>query len=132
VGGGVTNSFYLPDFDGMRDVNKCADIEMLNFVLSKAYESQKILSGLIVAINEQKRILENIVFTYKIEYSDWKTLHIISVIKVPSNPNMVSFRVNGTYTECYSKPDALSRAKRLVYDFKERGISVEIDMEMFK
>jgi len=132
VGGGVTKSFYLPDFDGMRDVDKCADVDTLNLVLKKACESQKILSDLIVAINEQKRILENITFAYCIEYSDWNAHHHISVLKIPSNSYLIPFRADGTYTECYSKIDALLRAKRLVYDFKEKGIFVEINIEMFK
>lgn len=128
----MTKSFYLPDFDGMRGVDKCADIYALNLVLKGAYESQKILYDLIIAINKQKIILENVTFTYCIEYINWNRCHDIAVLKVPSNSYLNPFRVDGTYTECYSNTDALSRAKNMVYDFKERGILVEIDTEMFK
>ena len=125
-------SFYLPEFGGMKDVDKCADIETLDLVLAKARESRKVLSELIAAIGEKKRVIETITFIYRIEYSNQKTCHVVSVVRVPSDPWLNPFRVDGSYTECYSKIDARSRAKNLVYAFGEKGIKVEMYPEMFE
>lgn len=127
----MKKSFYLPDFDGIRDVDTIADTTVLDAALKQAKETMKILSDMIVTIEEQKTLVDSITFTYKIECGrccHGNIEYLVCVMQIPSDPKLKPFHVDETYTECYSKISAISDAKYLVYCFKEdRGITVEFD-----
>jgi hypothetical protein len=130
----MPKSFYLPDFEGISNADQCADMDALNLALSKGLEVLGIVTQMISFIERQKQIVSELTFTYKIEYfrhrmygEEERYYHYVSVMAVPSNPDLRSFRINDTYTQCYSWADAVYRAKNLVNDFKEKGIDVEFD-----
>ena len=120
------DSFYLPDFEGIANISTIADVDCLDETLKKAIECQKILSKMVSAIHKQKKVISETTFTYELESFAMYHEYIVSVLKIPSDPKLKSFRVPDTYQECYSLIDAISRARNLVHDFKEKGIGVKI------
>jgi hypothetical protein len=132
-------SFFLTDFEGVSNVDECADIMDLDAILAKARKNRDILDKMITAIEEQKQIVSEMIFGYKIEWfrhlmygcTD-RYYYYVSILAVPSNPKLRPFRVKGTYTQCYSWVDALNHARELVWDFRKKGVIVEFDETVVK
>lgn len=120
------DSFYLPEFEGIANVSTIADVDGLDETLKIATECQKVLSKMVSAIHRQKKVIAETEFTYELESFVMYHEYIISVLKIPSNPKLRPFRVPGTYQDCFSLIDAISRAKDLIDDFKAKGIDVRI------
>jgi hypothetical protein len=129
-------SIYVEGVE-MSDVEKCADIGVINKKVEDALEAILSLVNLVRLLYVQRGIVSNEKFTYRIELFDFKKYgerqgnfpYIVSVLKCPSTPGLKIFRVDGTYRECCGKGDAIYQAKKLVEQFKETGITVEFNEE---
>lgn len=129
------DSYYLPPFEGVAHVSKIADISAINEYVKQARECQTVASRLLAALGRQKEVIKNTKFTYEMRCDVWTghcANYIVSAMAIPSNPDLSSFRVDGTYAECYCLSDAYNHARKVVVDLKSRGIEIEFDMETMK
>jgi hypothetical protein len=127
-------SFYLPDWEGLSDIDTIADENVLDVAGDKALAMMMTLSGLVNAIIEQKKRVIAQRFRYKIHIWSFRDMYpkaqieyIVCVLQIPSEPGLKTFRVDDTYKECYCESDAIYEAKKLVERFREKGIAVEFD-----
>ena len=126
-------SFFLPEFH-LSNVNQCANIEELNRAFDRARETLKTVVEMIDMIEQQKKVVAGLSFVYRIEWFKhpmWRRedryYYYVSVRAFPSDSSLRSFRMPGTYTQCYTWFEGVQRARELVVSFGEKGIEVEFD-----